>query len=167
MECKKRLSMKPIKLLLILVGLSTALISKAQNLSIIPEPYQMTKGAGTYTLPKSIAINAPNSANAISDLMAGKLRTTTGRVVYFTKNKPSIDLQVVNDVNLGSEGYSLDINEKGIQIKANGNAVLFYAWQTVMQLLPAAVYSNTLQANTNWTLPLFLSLTNQDLVGEG
>ena len=149
----KRLSMKPIKLLLIVVGLSTALISKAQSLSIIPEPYQMTKGAGTYTLPKSIAINAPSSANAISDLMAGKLRTTTGRVVYFTKNKPSIDLQVVNDANLGSEGYSLDINEKGIQIKANGNAGLFYAWQTVMQLLPAAVYSNTLQTNTNWTLP--------------
>jgi len=145
--------MKPIKLLLIVVGLSTALISKAQSLSIIPEPYQMTKGAGTYTLPKSIAINAPSSANAISDLMAGKLRTTTGRVVYFTKNKPSIDLQVVNDANLGSEGYSLDINEKGIQIKANGNAGLFYAWQTVMQLLPAAVYSNTLQTNTNWTLP--------------
>jgi hexosaminidase len=149
----KRLFMKPIKLLLIVVGLSTALISKAQSLSIIPEPYQMTKGAGTFTLPKSIAINAPSSANAISDLMAGKLRTTTGRVVYFTKNKPSIDLQVVNDANLGSEGYSLDINEKGIQIKANGNAGLFYAWQTVMQLLPAAVYSNTLQTNTNWTLP--------------
>ena len=164
MECKKRLSMKPIKLLLILVGLSTALISKAQNLSIIPEPYQMTKGAGTYTLPKSIAINAPSSANAISDLMAGKLRSTTGRVVYFTKNKPSIDLQVVNDVNLGSEGYSLDINEKGIQIKANGNAGLFYAWQTVMQLLPAAVYSNTLQANTNWTLP-YVSIIDKPRFG--
>ena len=127
--------------------------ANAQNISIIPEPYQMTTKPGTYTLPKSIAINAPSSANAISDLMAGKLITTTGRVVYFTKNKPSIDLQVVNDANLGSEGYSLDINEKGIQIKANGNAGLFYAWQTVMQLLPAAVYSNTLQTNTNWTLP--------------
>jgi hexosaminidase len=160
----KRLSMKPIKLLLILVGLSTAFISKAQNLSIIPEPYQMTKGLGTYTLPKSIVINAPSSANAISDIMAGKLRTTTGRVVYFTKNKPSIDLQIINDANLGSEGYSLDINEKGIQIKANGNAGLFYAWQTVMQLLPAAVYSNTLQANTNWTLP-YVSIIDKPRFG--
>jgi len=145
--------MKPIKLLLIVVGLSSGLMTKAQNLSIIPEPYQMTKGTGTYTLPKSIAINAPTSANAISDLLAGKLRTTTGQVVYFTKNKPSIDLQLVNEANLGSEGYSLDINEKGIQIKANGNTGLFYAWQTVMQLLPAGIYSNTLQSNTSWTLP--------------
>ncbi len=147
--------------ILIIGVLSTA---DAQTISIIPEPYQMTKGMGTYTLPKSIAINAPNSANAISDIMAGKLRTTTGRVVYFTKNKPSIDLQIINDANLGTEGYTLDINEKGIQIKANGNAGLFYGWKTIMQLLPAAVYSNTLQTNANWSLP-FVSIIDKPRFG--
>ena len=146
---------------LIIGGLFTA---NAQNISIIPEPYQMTTKPGTYTLPKSIAINAPSSANAISDIMAGKLRTTTGRVVYFTKNKPSIDLQIINDANLGSEGYTLDINEKGIQLKANANAGLFFGWQTVMQLLPAAVYSNTLQANTNWTVP-YVSIIDKPRFG--
>ena len=139
-------------------------IANAQTISIIPEPYQMTKGTGTYTLPKSIAINAPSSANAISDIMAGKLRTTTGRVVYFTKNKPSIDLQIINDANLGTEGYTLDINEKGIQLKANANAGLFFGWQTVMQLLPAAVYANSLQANTNWSLP-YVSIIDKPRFG--
>ena len=147
--------------ILIIGVLSTA---DAQTISIIPEPYQMTKGMGTYTLPKSIAINAPSSANAISDIMAAKLRTTTGRVVYFTKNKPSIDLQIINDANLGTEGYTLDINEKGIQIKANGNAGLFYGWKTIMQLLPAAVYSNTLQTNANWSLP-FVSIIDKPRFG--
>ena len=160
--------MKLIKILTI--ALTTTLIigristANAQTISIIPEPYQMTKGTGTYTLPKSIAINAPSSANAISDIMAGKLRTTTGRVVYFTKNKPSIDLQIINDANLGTEGYTLDINEKGIQLKANANAGLFFGWQTVMQLLPAAVYANTLQANTNWTLP-YVSIIDKPRFG--
>jgi hexosaminidase len=96
--------------------------------------------------------------------MAAKLKTTTGRLVNFTKNKPSIDLQIINDANLGTEGYSLDINEKGIQIKANANAGLFFGWQTVMQLLPAAVYSNTLQANTNWTLP-YVSIIDKPRFG--
>jgi hexosaminidase len=146
---------------LMMGGISTA---NAQTISIIPEPYQMTKGTGTYTLPKSIAINAPSSANAISDIMAGKLRTTTGRVVYFTKNKPSIDLQIINDANLGTEGYTLDINEKGIQLKANANAGLFFGWQTVMQLLPAAVYANSLQANTNWSLP-YVSIIDKPRFG--
>ncbi|NDD16662.1 MAG: beta-N-acetylhexosaminidase [Chitinophagia bacterium] len=124
----------------------------------------MTTKSGTYTLPKSIAINAPSSANAVSDLMAGKLRTTTGRQVYFTKNKPSIDLQIINDANLGTEGYTLDINEKGVQLKANGNAGLFFGWQTILQLLPASVYSNTLQANTNWTLP-YVSIIDKPRFG--
>ena len=146
---------------LMMGGISTA---NAQTISIIPEPYQMTKGTGTYTLPKSIAINAPSSANAISDLMAGKLRTTTGRVVYFSKNKPSIDLQIINDANLGTEGYTLDINEKGIQLKANANAGLFFGWQTVMQLLPSAVYANSLQANTNWSLP-YVSIIDKPRFG--
>ena len=139
-------------------------IANAQTISIIPEPYQMTKGTGTYTLPKSIAINAPSSANAISDIMAGKLRITTGRVVYFSKNKPSIDLQIINDANLGTEGYTLDINEKGIQLKANANAGLFFGWQTVMQLLPSSVYANSLQANINWSLP-YVSIIDKPRFG--
>ena len=152
------------------VALTTTLIiarlfiANAQNISIIPEPYQMTKGNGTYTLPKSIAINVPSSANTIGDEIAGKLKTTSGRVVYFTKNKPNIDLQIINDANLGTEGYSLDINEKGIQLKANGNAGLFYGWKTIMQLLPAAVYSNTLQTNANWTLP-YVSIIDKPRFG--
>jgi hexosaminidase len=146
---------------LIIGGLST---SNAQNINIIPEPYQMTTKPGSYTLPKSISINAPSSANAISDMMAVKLRTTTGRVVYFTKNKPSIDMQIINDANLGTEGYTLDINEKGIQLKANANAGLFFGWQTVMQLLPSVIYANSLQANANWTLP-YVSIIDKPRFG--
>ena len=153
---------KILSIAVIISGLSTATI--AQNISIIPEPYQMTTKPGNYTLPKSIAINAPSSANVVSDQIAAKLRTTTGRVVSLTKNKSSIDLQIINDANLGTEGYTLDINEKGIQIKANANAGLFFGWQTVMQLLPAAVYSNTLQANTNWTLP-YVSIIDKPRFG--
>ena len=152
------------------IALSTTLIiggifnANAQTISIIPEPYQMTKGTGTYTLPKSIAMNAPSSAKVVSDQIAAKLKTTTGRVVNLTKNKSNIDLQIINDANLGTEGYTLDINEKGIQIKANANAGLFFGWQTVMQLLPSAVYSNTLQANTNWTLP-YVSIIDKPRFG--
>jgi len=119
--------MKLNKLLLIALTISGLSKLNAQTVSIIPEPFQMTTRAGLFTLPKSIAINAPSTANAIVDEMANKLRTVTGKTVYFTKNKPAIDLQIINDANLGTEGYTLDINEKGIQIKANGNAGLFFA----------------------------------------
>jgi len=156
--------MKLNKLLLIALTISGLSKLNAQTVSIIPEPFQMTTRAGLFTLPKSIAINAPSTANAIVDEMANKLRTVTGKTVYFTKNKPAIDLQIINDANLGTEGYTLDINEKGIQIKANSNAGLFFAWQTVQQLLPAAIYGKTLQNTTNWQVP-FVNILDKPRFG--
>ena len=145
--------MKIAKLLLILLSISCLNFAKAQITNIIPEPYQITKGNGIYSLPTSIVINAPASAKALADDIASKISTTTGRVVNFSKSKPTIDLQIVNNTNLGAEGYTLAVNEKGIQIKANANVGLFYGWQSVLQLLPANIYASTLQSNINWTLP--------------
>ena len=138
--------------------------ASAQNINIIPEPYQLTKLQGTYTLPKIITINAPSTANAIATTLSDKLKTTTGKAVVISKNKPNIDIQIINDANLGAEGYTLEVNEKGIQLKANTNAGLFFGWQTIQQLLPAAIYSNTLQANTNWTIP-YVSIVDKPRFG--
>jgi len=152
--------MKIAKLFLILLSMSCLNFADAQSSSIIPEPFQLTKGNGTYTLPKSIVINAPSTAKEMAEEMASKIRTTTGYVVNFSKNKATIDLQIINDPSLGNEGYILEINEKGIQIKANANAGLFYGWQSVLQLLPANIYAATLQSNINWTLP-FVSIVDK------
>jgi len=156
--------MKPSKFLLIVLVLCTYQFVAAQSLNIIPEPYKITKSAGTYYLPKSIVLNAPNSANGIADEIAVKIRTTTGRVVYFSKNKPTINLQLVNDTSLGAEGYTLAINEKGIQINANANAGLFYGWQTILQLFPAEIYANNLQENVSWSLP-YLNIIDKPRFG--
>lgn len=126
---------------------------KAQELNIIPEPYQATKGNGNFMLPKSIAINAPSTANEVTDQIANQLRNTTGKTVFFSKNNAAITLALINDNNLGTEGYTLEVNAKGIFIKATSNAGLFYGWQTVQQLLPAGIYASTVQENTNWQLP--------------
>jgi hexosaminidase len=152
--------MKIAKLFLILLSMSCLNFADAQSSSIIPEPFQFTKGNGTYTLPKSIVINAPSIAKEMAEEIASKIRTTTGYVVNFSKNKATIDLQIINDPSLGNEGYILEINEKGIQIKANANAGLFYGWQSVLQLLPANIYAATLQSNINWTLP-FVSIVDK------
>jgi hexosaminidase len=145
--------MKIAKLLLILLSMSCLNFAQAQSTNIIPEPYQVTKGNGMYSLPTSIVINAPASAKALADDIASKINTTTGRVVNFSKSKPTIDLQIINNPTLGTEGYTLAVNEKGIQIQANANAGLFYGWQSVLQLLPASIYSSTLQSNIKWTIP--------------
>ncbi len=132
----------------------------AQEINIIPEPLQMTKGNGIFTLPKNIAINAPATANELAEQIATKLKTTTGAIVSISKNKASITLDIIKDDNLGSEGYELEVNAKGVSLKANTNAGLFFGWQTIQQLLPASIYAKTLQANVNWSIP-YVSITDK------
>src|SRR5690606_18507504 len=52
---------------------------------------------------------------------------------------------------LGSEGYRLDVTDRGVTIRANEPAGLFAGTQTLRQLLPAAIESDTRQHET-WTV---------------
>ena len=47
--------------------------SNAQQIAIIPEPFQMKVGNGSYTLPKVVVMSAPASANEISELISKKM----------------------------------------------------------------------------------------------
>ncbi len=145
--------MKPLKFILLAVSCIYLTPSNAQNLNIIPEPFQVVKGTGLYQFPKSITINAPESANDVSEQIAKQLRIVTGKTVINSKKDPSITLNLIKDDVIGNEGYTLNINTKGIVISANTNAGLFYGWQTVQQIMPAAIYANKLQSNIQWQLP--------------
>ena len=99
----------------------------AQKVAIIPEPYQMKVSEGQYSLPKLITINAP-SDNVIAKQISDQIKLATGYSVSNSKTKPVIDIEIVKDENIGNEGYLLDVNAKGIQLKANTNQGLFYGW---------------------------------------
>jgi hexosaminidase len=148
--------------LVLAIGIYSQL--SAQNVNIIPEPFHLAKGAGNFQFPKSIAINAPTSANEVTDQIAAQLRTATGKTVYFSKNNASINLEIIKDEVLGNEGYTLNVNAAGVTISANTNAGLFYGWQTVQQILPAAIYAKSVQANTQWQLP-FVSIIDKPRFG--
>ena len=153
--------MKRILLSVLLIALLSNL--KAQ-ISIIPEPFEMSTGIGNYTLPKTIVINAPIATNSLGELIATKLKTVTGNQINFASNKSCIDIQIINEPSLGKEGYHLIVNEKGIQMKANTNAGLFYAWQSLLQIMPTAVFANTVQNNTSWKIP-FVTITDKPRFG--
>jgi len=136
----------------------------AQNLNIIPEPYHSVKGTSVFQLPKSISINAPTSANEVSEVISKQLKTVTGKTVFNSKNEPSITLDIIKDDVIGNEGYTLNVNASGIVISANTNAGLFYGWQTVQQILPAAIYAKTLQSNVQWNVP-YVSIIDKPRFG--
>ena len=145
--------MKLRKFLLLVVTVGCLNQLNAQNLNIIPEPFHVAKGTGVFQFPKSIAIDAPSGANEVADQIAKQLKTVTGKTISFSKNAPSITLDIIKDDVIGNEGYTLNVNATGILISANTNAGLFYGWQTVQQIMPAAIYANKIQNNIQWQLP--------------
>ncbi len=136
------------------------IFTSAQQVAIIPEPFQMKVGNGSYHLPKSIQINAPSSASAFTEMISSKLKMVTGTPVVASNSKATIEIQIINDTEIGKEGYHLNVNDKGIQIKANTNAGLFYAWQSLQQIMPTAIYSKTIQNNIQWEIP-YVSITDK------
>jgi len=156
--------MKLNKFLLLMLAIASIGQLKAQNLSIIPEPFHVAKGTGVFQFSKSISINAPASANEVTEQIVKQLKTVTGKTVSFSKNEPSITLDIIKDEVIGAEGYTLNVNATGIIISANTNAGLFYGWQTLQQMLPAGIYSNKLQSNVNWQLP-YVSIIDKPRFG--
>ena len=130
------------KKIIALFCLGLSFVSSAQIPSIIPIPSQAVYPTGKFSLPTSISISGPSDAQlkvGYATLLS-KLNKATGRQVSLKNNgSATIQLQIVNNAKLGAEGYELQVNAKGVAIKANKSAGLFYGIQTLLQLLPKEI----------------------------
>jgi N-acetyl-beta-hexosaminidase len=52
------------------------------------------------------------------------------------------------------EGYTLNVTEAGVEIKASEFSGWFYALQTLKQLMPREFFLSEVKEGANWTLPL-------------
>jgi len=149
----KNCFMKIMKLVLTSLFICSLTGLMAQGLGIIPEPYLSTKGKDMYTLPKTITISAPATLKTLIDPISNQIKLVTGKNVNFSKTEPTIEFSLIKDDVIGNEGYLLNVNAQGIQIKANTEAGLFYGWQSLQQIMPAAIYGKSAAKNINWQVP--------------
>ncbi|MFL5550942.1 MAG: family 20 glycosylhydrolase, partial [Gemmatimonadaceae bacterium] len=110
----------------------------------------------TLTPATQIVIDGKDAAaRDAAEELAAVLRPSTGYPVPVAQRAgqpaaQSIQLRTVDD-DLRAEGYRLDVTSGTVQIKANDAAGLFYGVQTLRQLLPAKVESDTVQPGP-WTV---------------
>jgi len=128
--------------------------------AIIPEPVKITTKQGEYTLPKRIyiEIGTKTGLSLVSTYLKAKLATATGSTVIVRNSltAPATIKLLLNtkpDEQLGTEGYHLWVNTKGISISANEPAGLFYGVQTLLQLLPKQIESATAAPDVKWLIP--------------
>lgn len=139
----------------------TILQLNAQKVNVIPEPSSMELRAGQFKLPKQITLSISPDFTLIGTEITARIKIATGKkVVFVQQNNATIKIEQVKDETLGKEGYQLTVNDKGIQVKAQTYAGALYAWQSILQLLPPAIYSNHTNQNIAWAIP-YVEITDK------
>lgn len=142
--------------------LPDALLAKPIS-DVIPAPRSAVSGAGNFYLTSSSRIYVVNSTPetlAIGQYLADKVKNSTGflslQTAISTPSLPgagNIVLQLGGSSSLGEEGYNLNVSPAGsVVLTAFKPAGLFRGIQTIRQLLPAEIESQTYK-NVTWTVP--------------
>ncbi|GAP73146.1 beta-N-acetylhexosaminidase, GH20 [Candidatus Symbiothrix dinenymphae] len=118
--------------------------------SILPAPQQVEYTTGSFKLKEKLTIAFPSKLANEATLCRDVARHVSAAInPILQKGKKSGDITLVLDASVlpkHPEGYVLDIQSKGIVIKANAPAGIFYGIQTLRQLLGA-----TLEASASAT----------------
>ncbi len=111
----------------------------AQNISVIPQPAEISLRNGNFTLDKncSFQYDKTNEEVArIADFFNEYLDNIYGfKIDADSKEKP-VQLKIMSQLQLDKEGYLLKINPNSIVITASEPNGLFYGIQTLKQMLP-------------------------------
>ena len=148
------------------------------EVAIVPQPVRIAECAGAFRLGGATTIVASRGALAEAERLAASLRGPTGLPLRVRLRparrlatpslasaraaaEPSagsppgaIELDLVDrPAEFGSEGYRLEIRPGSVRITAARAAGLFYAGQTIRQLLPPEALGSARASGVAWELP--------------
>ena len=127
--------------------------------SIIPEPVKLVKTTGYYVLPKNVSIEISSipELKETSNILQQRLSQATGAHVTLSATNPAAGIRLIlnkaADNTIGIEGYNLSVTSKGVVIRANAPAGLFYGVQSLLQLFPKEIEGKVLAKNIVWEAP--------------
>jgi hexosaminidase len=135
----------------------TGSAQQTPSIALIPEPATLQKMQGAFELSASTTIGVTaNNADAakVATYLATAIRPATGFTLK-TGATGTIQMDVLTKPNtrLGKEGYTLDVADKKVSIRANTAAGLFYGVQSLLQLLPREIESAKAATGVSWKIP--------------
>lgn len=117
--------------------------SPKQEVNIIPQPVSIQVLDGQFKLSSQTTINVVKGAddlepairffnNLVKTTLGNTLKTEEGAV----KNNA---INITVDPSLKKEAYTLDINKQAVSIKAGSSQGVFYAFQSLRQMMPVSL----------------------------
>lgn len=148
---------------LVFVALCSLLIGacaeKPNEYDIIPLPKSMTEAPGQFKISDRVSV-VPSDDEAIlkiAENLVDQVAKTSGKkmkIVSAGESVPESDVITFKyDERLGTEAYRLTVTPKTINIDYATPIGAFYGVQSLYQLLPPAVYGQTLAKGENWKVP--------------
>lgn len=137
---KKNTILMAAVLLVLLAGCGRR--AQVTELAIVPEPLFTVQKDGTYTLrgnPK-VGMSGLGQNSATVKYILKSLRQSRLRPTLVSAGEGGDIMLVLNDTvntEIGDEGYVLEVRSSGIRLSANTETGLFYAYQSLLQILPS------------------------------
>ena len=120
--------------------------------NLIPYPASLTAGEGSFSvLGAGVYFDTDfgETGADVVDAFATRLGVDKGST---SGAGEASGFSFLKDESLGEEAYTLTVTSDRVLVKAAGRAGVFYAVQTLKQLMPTAVYGTSAVADT-WTIP--------------
>ena len=143
----------------LLVLSSSVIMGQDNHLDITPTPQSLVQKNGHFTLNSktSFAIGKTQRADLkkVAAYFQSKILYSTGYNLNIKNSGSSntISLQIDKSLKIGNEGYQLTVTPKKVIVKAKTPQGVFYGMQSVMQLLPPQIESETIIDNVAWEIP--------------
>jgi len=148
---------------LLILALACMLLSCKPNktftereLSLIPQPQKMTLGKSSFQFNlRTQLVTESIAQKLIAAQFAELLEKSTGWKldIVVGGDEGSNQVYFLTEPMMEPEGYTLEVSEKRIEIKAAKPAGFFYALQTLRQLLPPEIESDK-RENVDWLVPV-------------
>ncbi len=128
------------------------------QIAIVPYPNHLEAGRGTYRVtdrPVTCDSRTDERTQRAVVGFAARLATVTGGTnpVTVADEMPASGIRFVTDESLPAEGYELNVDGEGIEVRASQFPGFLYALQSLGQLLPAAVYGTEPAPDAAWEVP--------------
>ncbi|MBD3354146.1 MAG: family 20 glycosylhydrolase [Candidatus Lokiarchaeota archaeon] len=123
---------------------------------IIPRPNKLIERKGFFILNEETCVKTSQECTKFVSYLKELVETPTGFTIDINsrdKVENTIEFLLNKNLALEKEGYHLNITEDKIVIKARESVGLFYGMQTLRQLLPPEIESNSPIEDIEWKIP--------------
>jgi hexosaminidase len=132
-------------------------VATFSDLPLLPRPREARRAEGKFLLTEKTALQFPDELQNEAGYLRRILRRGTGFSLP-ARSGPSdgntIRLSLDGGLsNLGREGYRLVVESGTIDVRAAAPAGVFYGIQTLLQLLPPAIFGAGPRPEIEWTVP--------------